>query len=370
MADQIAITARIPVDGDGREVVFYSRPPWKSEQPRLTGADIRSAAFHLFYLAVALAIPQSRWEGVCRVLSGRNFQERLIKDFPGFATNLAAVTGARDREKMRVPFREFLSANHRALMLLCADLTKNRWRPRIELKGGDGLARALDRGRGAIVWCNPFTTQTTFGKRALHEAGFRCHQVSVPEHGSSGSAFSMRFLRPLLVRVENRCLAGRIVFDREDTFRMTKAIIAVLRDNGVVLMTNNYYAGSTFAEVPLGVFGYHQFATTPVNLAARHGAALFAMSTFETEPLARYEAVLSPEIAVSPVGAAGNPTARNPQAIAGALLQVADLLFADLRRHPEQYLLWHGQAQSVTEGLAAAATVSESMDGDTPRPDP
>ena len=108
--------------------------------------------------------------------------------------------------------------------------------------------------------------------------------MSVSEHGFSNSAFARRFLNPLTIRAENRYLKERVVFDRADTFQVTKRISSILKRNGIVLMTNNIYSGATFAETPLGVAGYLQAATTPVNFAARGGAALFMMSTFEIEP--------------------------------------------------------------------------------------
>ena len=87
----------------------------------------------------------------------------------------------------------------------------------------------MRRGRGAIVWCDQFTAQTIIGKRALHEAGIEAHQVSVNSHGISESIFGLRFLNPPLVKVENRFLKSRIVFDRDDAYQVTIRMQKILK---------------------------------------------------------------------------------------------------------------------------------------------
>ena len=121
--------------------------------------------------------------------------------------------------------------------------------------------------------------------------------------------FGLRFLNPPMVRVENRFLKSRIVFDRSDAYQVTIRMQKILTGNGVVLMTNNIHAGSTFAEVGIGESGWTHLASAPANFAARGKAALFAMSTFETIPFRQYRAVISPEL-VPAAAKTGEPRAR------------------------------------------------------------
>ncbi|TJX31273.1 MAG: hypothetical protein E5W21_30945, partial [Mesorhizobium sp.] len=172
----------------------------------------------------------------------------------------------------------------------------------------------LQRGRGAIIWCDQFTAQTVIGKRALHEAGIEAHQVSVNFHGVSDTVFGLRFLNRPLIAVENRFLKGRVIFERGDAYQVTVRMQRMLRENGVVLMTNTTHSGTTFTEVDMGQSGWTQLASTPANFAARGGTALFAMSTFETVPFREYRAVISPELvpAEEPISAAtGEMAAKN-----------------------------------------------------------
>ncbi|TIO32862.1 MAG: hypothetical protein E5X89_17985 [Mesorhizobium sp.] len=153
------------------------------------------------------------------------------------------------------------------------------------------------------------------------------------------------------MRVENRYLAGRIVFDRDDAYQVTKRISAILKNNGVVLMTNNVYSGSTFVETRLGGSGHAQFATTPLSFAARCGAALFSMSTLEIQPFETYDAMIGAEIQVvrseKPGPGSERPSAKAFSSLASAVLDFRGQFEADLRRCPEQYMLWGRQAHSM-----------------------
>lgn len=339
----IEITRRVRTGPAGHEVVFYSRKPLKPEKPRaIREADIRTACLLLAGMAVVALLPRPYWARWCHLMAGSRLRKYIRKSYPSFAESVASVLGERSQEEMLGLFRAALAARHRRLLLLCAEMAARAWKPNIELSGAEALRRALELGKGAIVWCNQFTAQNLVGKRALHEAGFNCHQVSVVEHGFSNSAFACRFLNPVLVRVENRYLGERVVFGRADTLQVTRRISDILGNNGIVLITSNVYAGSSFAQTPLGVRGHMQWATTPVNFVARSGAALFLMSTHEVEPFDRYEAAISP--------VTGMPAADvSIDRLAQALLQASDLFLADLKRSPEQFMTWGRQAYSIDD---------------------
>ncbi|RVD69422.1 hypothetical protein EN751_26120, partial [Mesorhizobium sp. M4A.F.Ca.ET.029.04.2.1] len=125
----------------------------------------------------------------------------------------------------------------------------------------------------------------------------------------------------------------------------------MLRENGVVLMTNTTHSGTTFTEVDMGQSGWTQLASTPANFAARGGTALFAMSTFETVPFREYRAVISPELvpAEEPISAAtGEMAAKNLELQARYILLKRDRLLEAMKLYPEQMMVWAG-AQRFTE---------------------
>ncbi|MBZ9675782.1 hypothetical protein LB513_08545 [Mesorhizobium sp. ES1-1] len=338
--------ADVLVPGRAEHVRFFGRRLVSAGRLRtFNNKDLRELLLAAFYLGVAAVLPASRWAAVCSRVSGLRLKRHMRKEFPRYGVATRAVLGSDiDAEKQ---FRAFRAAAHRWRLLVAAHLVGNKWSPVIRLEGLEGLQAALDRGHGAIIWCDQFTSQTVIGKRALYEAGIETHQLSVSAHGISGSKFGRRFLNPMLIQVENRFLKSRIVFDRADAYHVTSRIQKILGNNGVVLITNAVHAGSTFTEAGIGENGWTHLASSPTNFAARGKAALFSMSTFETDPFRQYLAVVSPELvpAWTPTGERA-PRAggtKNMTLQAEYVLLKRDHLLEALKLYPEQMMVWFGQ---------------------------
>ncbi|PTE07811.1 hypothetical protein [Mesorhizobium helmanticense] len=354
------IIADVIVPDRAEPVRFFSRKlvsPAKLR--RFSNKDFRESLLFGFYLGVAAILPVAWWAPICRSVSGLRLKRHMRKDFSRYAAATQAVLGKGiDAKKL---FRALLAANHRRRLLLAVHVVRPRWSPTIRLEGLEGLQAALKRGRGAIIWCDQFTAQTIIGKRALHEAGVETHQVSVDFHGISDTTFGLRFLNPPMVAVENRFLKSRVVFERSDAYQVTIRMQKILKDNGVVLMTNNIHAGSTFAEAGMGESGWTHLASAPANFAARGGTALFAMSTFEMVPFREYRAVISRELRPTtaqpaPVAStARNMGPKNMELQAHYILLKRDRLLEALKDHPEQMMVWASH-QRFTErsGVAPA----------------
>ncbi len=340
------IIADILVPERAEHVRFFSRKVVRAGRLRaFNNKDFRELLLAAFYLGVAAVLPASRWAAICSRVSGLRLKRHMRKDFPRYSVATRAVLGnGIDAQKQ---FRGLLSASHRRRLLFATHLVGGRWSPDIRLEGLEGLQAALQRGHGAIIWCDQFAAQTVIGKRALYEAGIEAHQLSVSAHGISDSKFGLRFLNPPIVRVENRFLKSRIVFDRNDAYQVTGRIQKILSNNGVVLITNTVHAGSTFTEAGIGENGWTHLASSPTNFAARGKAALFSMSTFETDPFRQYRAVVSPEL-VPTSAQTGEPAtraggAKNMALQAEYILLKRDRLLEALKLYPEQMMVWSGQ---------------------------
>ncbi|UDL89605.1 hypothetical protein LGH82_31930 [Mesorhizobium sp. PAMC28654] len=349
------IIADVPVPGREEPVRFFSR---KLTRParlrRFSNRDLREGLLFGFYLGVAALLPLKWWTPVCEKVSRFRLKRHMRKDFARYAEAMRAVLGnGIDAEAL---FLGLLAAIHRRRLTLAAHLCRTRWSPLIQLEGVQGLQAALRRGRGAILWCDQFTAQTIIGKRALHEAGVDAHQVSMNSHGISDTIFGLRFLNPMLIEVENRFLESRIVFDRNDAYQVTARVQKILKNNGIVLMTNTIQAGSTFAEAAMGESGWTHLASAPANFAARAGTSLFAMSTFETIPFREYRAVISPELLPAARQAPETPTmdAKNMALLAEYILLKRDRLLEALKLYPEQMMSWSGH-ERLTERQGRAA---------------
>lgn len=340
------IICDVPVPEHGESVRFFSRKLVRPGKLRgFSNADLHESLVFCFYLGVAAILPVIWWAPVCRWVSTLRRKRHVRKEFEGYDAAVKAVLG--DGIDTRSLFNDHRAAAHRHRFLVAAHLAGGRrWSPAIRLEGLDGLQTALLRGRGAIIWCDQFTAQTIMGKRALFEARIEAYQVSVNFHGFSESRFGLHVLNRPLFKVENRFLKSRIVFERADAYQVTARIQKLLKENGVVLMTNTTHAGSTFAEAGMGERGWTQFASAPANFSARAGAALFAMSTLETVPFREYRAIVSPELKPGvgqPASRLGRDmAAKNLVMQAGCILLKRDRLLEALKLCPEQMMVWFG----------------------------
>jgi hypothetical protein len=359
--EYIEIIADVFVAQWAEDVRFFSRRIVRPKRlRRFSNRDPRESLLFVFYLGVAALLPAGRWAPICDWVSGLRLKRHMRKDFSRYAAAMHAVLGQGiDAQKL---FRALLALRHRRRLQIAAHLVGNQWSPTIRLEGQEGLQAALRRGHGAIIWCDQFASQTIIGKRALHEAGVEAHQVSVSSHGPSDTTFGQRFLNRPMVAVENRFLKSRIVFDRDDAYQVTVRIQKILRDNGIVLMTNNIHAGSTFTEVAMGESGWLHSASAPSNFAARGKAALFAMSTFETAPFREYRAIISPELVpaltkpTAPTGAGMKEPrggAKNMDLQAHYILLNRDRMLEAVKLYPEQLIHWSSDTR-LTEQSAGA----------------
>lgn len=349
------VISDVPVPERNEPVRFFSRKLVRPGKLRgFSNRDLREILLACFYLGVAMALPVSSWAPICGWVSRLRRKRHFRKEFARYDAALKAVLG--DAVDTRSLFEAQLAAIHRRRLMLAAHLVPGRrWSPTIRLEGLEDLKEAGRAGRGAIVWCDQFTAQTIMGKRALCEAGVDAHQVSAEFHGFSPSKFGLRVINPPLVKVENRFLKSRIVFERSDAYQVTTRIHKVLKGNGVVLMTNTVYAGSTFAEAALGERGWTHLASAPANFASRAGAALFHMATLETVPFREYRVIVrelgsGPKALASP---AKDTTAKNLILQAGYILSKRDQMLETLKLFPEQMMVWSGAirlTERPTEG--------------------
>ncbi|TPL01594.1 MULTISPECIES: hypothetical protein [unclassified Mesorhizobium] len=350
------IIADVPVPERDESVRFFSRKVVRpGKLRRFTNRDLRESLLSCFYLGVAAVLPVSWWSPICGWVSRLRRKRHFRKDFARYDVAVKAVLG--DGVDTKSMFEAQLAAIHRRRLTLAAHLVASwRWSPAIRLEGLEALQQALRNGRGAIIWCDQFTAQTIMGKRALHEAGVDSHQVSAQYHGLSPSKFGFRVINPPLVKVENRFLKSRIVFERTDAYQVTTRIQKVLKANGVVLMTNTVYAGSAFAEAAMGERGWTHLASAPANFAARAGAALFHMATIETVPFRQYRAIVG-ELSAGPQAAASparDTAAKNLVVQAGYILSKRDHMLETLEFCPQQMMAW-SSAVRLTERPTEAA---------------
>lgn len=272
-----------------------------------------------------------RW-GVLPDLLARYQTRRPTAKSIAFTHRIRAVltSGAADAVLPNL-HRRHEAAIHQRVIFVTALRRRGGWNPQIRLRGLEELQAARARGKGVILWCDPFAHSAIIGKRAFAEAGIRPWHLSFTGHGLLNSAFANRHLNPRAIEVEMRYLAGRIVFGPRSTTAATREIVRILASNGVVSLTNNAYIGRAI-ETPFGV-GMLRLARTPLHLAASRGIPLLPFQVIERERFVRYEVIVGPDLTRQLPPGASDPV----QALAALY---ADYLMPLAAAEPAQFAGW------------------------------
>jgi lauroyl/myristoyl acyltransferase len=206
------------------------------------------------------------------------------------------------------------------------------WNPRMTLTGEEHVLAGLERGHGILLWVGMFRGNRLVPKMALSAAGYSLHHLSRQTHGFAASPFSVRYLNPYWIRIENQFLAERIVLTEDNMIRVMKTLKKRLEDNKLVSITDAKSARQHITVPFLG--GYRSFASGPANLALRTGADL--LPVFCLELGARdFEVVIEPPLTRLP----GELT------IEGIVGRYSESLGAVVSAHPELWLGWDNMAE-------------------------
>lgn len=305
----------------------------RSEPPQATNAAFAViAALYLFSALNVRLADRQHWDIAPQLLT--RFQTRKLtprmQAFMRFAR--AVLEDQRDDKALLELYRQTQVAAHRRSVFVAAFRRKRGWNPDIVLTGAERLEQARSKGKGVIIWFEPFIHAAIIGKRALADAGYRAWHLSSSGHGILNSPLADRFINPKVIEVELRYLAGRIVFDYQTAGTATRTMMKVLEGNGLISITNNAHIGRTVATPFAGGSVLH-LAQTPLRLAALRGVPLLPLQVMEHERFSRYEAVLGPDLSEELPAGLLDPVA----AVASAY---ANNLLARARANPAQFNGW------------------------------
>ena len=206
---------------------------------------------------------------------------------------LRAHLGA-DPARAREIVKERIALGHESRLYGLRDHARRTPRHEIDLAGRERIDRALEQGRGAILWVGRFVFASLIAKMALHEAGIPVSHLSRPAHGFASSEFAIRRLNPIWTRVEERYLRERIVMDPARPATALRRLHARLTENEVVSISVGD-EGVRTTPVSLPIPGGDtaaegrpiELATGPITLAASTGAALIPVFAVR-EPTRRF----------------------------------------------------------------------------------
>jgi hypothetical protein len=241
----------------------------------MTKDDLLQAGKVAAFALIAWATPPRWWRKVAVAMPNvgtanagpdlRHFQSVLG---PAFGADALSILDNRRRACSREVKLQILGLNG----------PWRSWRPNIRLHGEAHLRKALDEGKGAILWVTDSAYSTLIFKIALDRAGYRAYQLSRKQHGFSTSPFGIRFLNPLWCRVENRFIEERVLIPGDDAAPAMAILRARLAVNRCVIITVGALA-HRLAEVP---FSNHRIRvpTGPIQFARSTGAVLLPAFAF------------------------------------------------------------------------------------------
>jgi lauroyl/myristoyl acyltransferase len=204
------------------------------------------------------------------------------------------------------------------------------WQVNVDWDGEPHLIRALEPGRGVVLWFSSFC-ESVIMLRALQQKGYRIVHLSRIAHGApSRSLVGLALLGGVSRSAENRYLADRIVIDRRlspDSFRRLEQ---ALSDNSCVTIRGDLSAAP---GVSAALFDRPvRFAPGAPSLAWKTGATLLTVGLYRKEA-GSYGIRVDPPIDV-------DRTVPRKTAVRRAVSIFAERLQERVEAHPEDWIGW------------------------------
>jgi lauroyl/myristoyl acyltransferase len=308
--------------------------------------DVRQLA-GLLGGSMAAAIVPRRWDpavvGLLRSLQRACFPKALDQ----LAGKMARVLPADACNEPRPLAEEYATMRLEDMWGRVRGVRRHGWRPTIETEGLERVHKALERGRGAILWSMRFSS-TTVIKQAFFRAGLPLTHLSREQHGSpSVTRLGVRVVSPLFCRAENSYLAERVQIPLDGSLGYLNQLRKRLRANACVSIFGEH-EGRQSAEVE--VLGARwRFALGAPSLAWLEGAELLTVLALRTAPF-QYRVVIDEPIVV-------DRSAPRKEFAAQALAQFAERLERLIIAHPGQ---WQGWLYRSFEAAAGTNTLPQA----------
>ncbi|MQA00010.1 MAG: hypothetical protein GEU80_11890 [Dehalococcoidia bacterium] len=251
----------------------------------------------------------------------RRHLERAIEHYLGLAPAQAASV-----------VREHYWMRGEKNWLRVRGLRDRRAIPRVEVEGIEHLHRAIEAGRGVILWRMGFGS-TLWAQAACWQAGHPLVQLSHQSHGATSySRLGVGSVAGLYVRPELPYLAERVIIPRRKSLAYLQTLIQRLaQDNAIVAfraeLTSRQSSRTTLFGEPF------ELANGAPSLAWKTGATLLTAAALRDGPM-RYRLVIDAPVEV-------DRSMPRKEAMACAVDEFARRLEARAREHPADWMGWY-----------------------------
>lgn len=166
------------------------------------------------------------------------------------------------------------------------------WHPKIRVTGIEHLHEVLASKTGAILYVHPSVYSSLIWKKGLAAVGVRVTHLSRSTHGLSPTEFGVRFLNPIVTRIEDRYIAERLTLDDGSATRGLRPLIKALREKKIVSITAN--AEGRTVQLPF-LGGTIRLARGAAGLSLSSGAPILPVMV-SREGFARYHLQILPRL--------------------------------------------------------------------------
>lgn len=238
----------------------------------ISANDILTSLTLVLCAIIALILPRALWSGASR----RCARLHLAIKKPNLA--VAEVLNAEGIEVSNFDLsHDLLSLNYLENIETMSEYLGYNSEPAVVVKGAANVARALESGRGVILWHSPFCCAALVEKRAYVCGGLSVTHLRASAHPFSSTAFGLRFLNPIKTRIENQYLKDVIMLVPRGERVALKQMRKALAENQVVSITA-IGSGRNAIEVPF-LGGILRLALGAPSLAYSTGAIVIPTAT-------------------------------------------------------------------------------------------
>ena len=145
------------------------------------------------------------------------------------------------------------------------------------LIGQEHVDKALEQGRGVLLFTATFAHKDLMAKMAFAQAGYEVSHLSKDTHGFSETRFGKRWLNPIYTSIEERYLRERMVFSGSNTREVSAKVRERLTENAPVMITVTPL-GRHVAVLPF-LHGRIHIATGGLNFACENETPVLPVFT-------------------------------------------------------------------------------------------
>jgi len=211
----------------------------------------------------------------------------------------------------------------------------------VELRGFEHLQKAIEKGKGIILWESSFFGKRILAKRILHETGVSVCQVHGQDHLEgfhiSKSWIATNIIRPFFDGCESPFVKEILQLSAAD-LAFSRTLWARLKRNDIVCISADGALGHKFMPVQLlGCTAF--FSTGMVSLAKLSGATILPLFCIRENGW-RASVVIEAPIQIEANG-------DRDYCLEKSVRQYAGLLESYIKRYPAQYRHWGSRRSAI-----------------------